>query len=104
MTFCEMYKQSKGGCYGCPNRYVCDDSPLKVNIIEGGLVCSPAMEVQLKLLKKVENLLDLAWLGAYGLDRKVEGGNPYYELRMAINGAQVAAIKLRKVIGGKENG
>jgi len=28
MTFCEMHKAS-GGCEECPNRYVCEDSPLK---------------------------------------------------------------------------
>ena len=30
MTFCEMNKSPKTGCNECPNRWVCDDSPLKV--------------------------------------------------------------------------
>lgn len=29
MTFCDMHKTS--GCEECPNRWVCDNSPLKVN-------------------------------------------------------------------------
>ena len=30
VTFCEMHKTSRTGCSECPNRWVCDDSPLKV--------------------------------------------------------------------------
>jgi hypothetical protein len=29
ITFCEMHKRS-GGCPECPNRFVCDNSPLKI--------------------------------------------------------------------------
>ncbi len=32
MTFCEMYKNSKSSCDGCPNRYACTDSPLKSKV------------------------------------------------------------------------
>jgi hypothetical protein len=30
MTFCEMHKNS-GGCEECPNRWVCENSPLNPN-------------------------------------------------------------------------
>lgn len=52
MTFCEMYKMERGGCYECPNRYVCKKD---INIVRKHflqVVCgiTGALESEVKIL------------------------------------------------------